>query len=446
MTTVLEQIGKSLSTLQEVPHDRLALHLLDTLGALLAGTGTEEGALLARFGAAPVIGQASFDAIARLAATIRLTEIDDIHMRSCTTPSAVIVPVALTLAAASGEKRATVFAASLAAGYEAMTRLGAAVAGPRILYRGIWPSYLTAPFAAAAVTARLLGLDAGKTADALAIALTMMSGAPGGHQPSASPRWLLLGQAARAGAFAGFAASQGYGGDRTLLDGDWLRRTHGIDGDNALLLDRTASAVGALSLKRYCAAKQTIAAIDGFRALLADGITPAEITHLRVAVPSAYAGMINHRNIASRVGRITSLAYQLALAAFRPDLLDDIAKPDVSGEAAIAGLMARVEVVADAALEPYYPARWPAHVEIVLADGSNRSTLVLDATGDPACALDADTVTRKFHRLADPVLGRKRAEAMAEAALEAAERDEALDELCAVWARWDQLSAGSPCR
>ena len=79
-----------------------------------------------------------------------------------------------------------------------MTRFGVAVAGSSLLNRGIWPTCLAAPVCAAAVAARLLGLTADKTADALGIALTMTSGAPG-RPIGASPRWLLLGIAARAG-------------------------------------------------------------------------------------------------------------------------------------------------------------------------------------------------------------------------------------------------------
>ena len=50
--------------------------------------------------------------------------------------------------------------AAIIAGYEVMTRLGRAIDGPTILYRGIWPTYFAAPFGVAAVVARLLQLDA----------------------------------------------------------------------------------------------------------------------------------------------------------------------------------------------------------------------------------------------------------------------------------------------
>ena len=36
-----------------------------------------------------------------------------------------------------------------------MVRLGLAIGGPTVLYRGIWPTYFAAPFGVAAVAARL---------------------------------------------------------------------------------------------------------------------------------------------------------------------------------------------------------------------------------------------------------------------------------------------------
>ena len=39
-----------------------------------------------------------------------------------------------------------------------MIRLGVAIDGPSVLYRGIWPTYFAAPFGVAAVAARLMRL------------------------------------------------------------------------------------------------------------------------------------------------------------------------------------------------------------------------------------------------------------------------------------------------
>lgn len=436
--TVLEQmaewVAEDREPLPQRARQRLAVHLLDTVGAWIGGRATDEGAILARLASSPrqPVPLLSRDALGRIVlgvATTRLTEIDDIHMASCTTPGSVVVPTALILSGQMPKPRAETFARALSAGYEAMTRFAAAVDGPALLLRGIWPTYLAAPICSCAVAARLLELDTEKTADALAIALTMTSGAPG-RPTGASPRWLLLGLAARAGCEAAIAASEGYAGDRTLLDGDWLERTHGVKCDAGPLATNAhgEGPFGALSLKSYCAAKQTIAAIDAFQNLLRADVTPDAIVSVRIAVPAAYAEMIGHRNTCTRVGRITSAAYQLALAAYCPDELDNVARPDLCARPEVAAFMERVEVIADKSLEQHYPQRWPARVEVRLKDGRCESTLVLDARGDAPRFGEVD-VRAKFHRLADRAIGQPAAGALAEACLSATERDDALGAL-----------------
>jgi 2-methylcitrate dehydratase PrpD len=440
--TILERMGEWIAASGDAPlsisvREHLAIHLLDTVGAWIAGSATEEGKKLARLESNPdqplcVLGRQPLDRIALGVATTRLTEIDDIHMQSCTTPGAVVVPTALVLAAHIQRRDARAFASALSAGYEVMTRFGVAVAGPSVLQQGIWPTYLAAPVCAAAVAARLLGLTADKTANALGIALAMTTGAPG-KPIGASPRWLLLGMAARAGCSAALAAACGYAGDLTLVDDDWMNRTHGIgcDGGPLVAAAHEDGAIGALSLKPYCAAKQTIAAIDAFRNLLNQGISLRDIVALRVYVPPAYAEMIGPRDAAaSRLARITSAAYQLALAAYRPAELENVVRPNFASDPEIAAFMARVEIVPDKGLEPIYPQRWPAGVEAVLKNGRRKMDLVLDATGDPLRSCDLD-IRAKFHRVADPAIGTSAADELAKACLIATENDEALSLLCA---------------
>jgi 2-methylcitrate dehydratase PrpD len=439
---VLEQIGEWVTAKGDGPlpqsvRQRLSIHLLDTVGAWIAGGVTDEGKMLKRLASdssesLPLFGRQPLDRIALGVATTRLTEIDDIHMPSCTTPSSVVVPTALVIAGHLQRRDARVFAHALCAGYEVMTRIGVAISGPNTLNRGIWPTFLAAPVCAAAVAARLLGLTAEKTANALGIALTLPSGAPG-RPIGESPRWLLLGMAARSGCFAALAAAEGYSGDRNLLDDDWMVRTHGIPCDTGPLVAAVGGdgAICSVSLKPYCAAKQTIAAIEALRDLLSQGISPDDVVTLRVAVPPAYAEMIGHRNAtASRIARITSAAYQLALAAYKPNELDNVACPNFAGDPEIAAFMARVEVVPDKMLEQHYPQRWPARVEALLKNGSTEANLVLDARGDPRCSSDLD-VRAKFHRLADPAIGKLAACELAEVCLAATEYDDALTTLCA---------------
>src|SRR5580704_8810244 len=87
--------GAKASDLPAPERDRLRLHVADTAVAALAGASIPEGKALHSLGSdGSFVGR-----IGRQAAATRLTEIDDIHLPSCVTPSAGVVPVALALAA-----------------------------------------------------------------------------------------------------------------------------------------------------------------------------------------------------------------------------------------------------------------------------------------------------------------------------------------------------------
>src|SRR5204862_7518373 len=106
---------------------------------------------------------------------------------------------------------------AVVAGYEAMTRLGRAIGGATLLYRGVWPTYVTAAFGAAATTARLLELDAPTTARALALALTRTASVPADALTRFGYRYYALGCAAVDGCDAALAAAAGVDADLDAL-------------------------------------------------------------------------------------------------------------------------------------------------------------------------------------------------------------------------------------
>src|SRR4051812_7680216 len=220
----------SVTTLPDAERAVQRRHLADTLAAAAAGSRTSEGralrALLPR--------NAVSDAIGLQAAIIRHTEIDDIHIRSCTTPSSVTVPAALSLGRA-GDCEPEQVASAIWVGTELMTRLGTAIGGPTILYRGIWPTYLTAPLGAAAIASRVWRLTEEQTAHALSLALMLLAGRAGRFQGKIPGRSVILAIAVTGGLRAAAAARQGVGGDPDLLDGPWLKDAHGIAADTSAL-------------------------------------------------------------------------------------------------------------------------------------------------------------------------------------------------------------------
>ena len=427
--TVLERFGEWAAVdLPAGQADRLSEHVLDTVGAWLAGSATQDGGALARL-QGDLSPERPLDRLSRRVGQTRLTEIDDIHLPSCTTPGSVVVTTALAMLPVGA--RAQDFAAALRAGYGAMTWLSGMVAGAHVFYRGIWPTYYVTPVGAAAVMARLLGLDARQTADALAIALTASSpgiGAPDGL----TPRWLLIGEAARLGCRAAMAAAGGYSGDRSLLDGDWTARVHGLAIDPAAPAQPPPDGgVSALSMKPICAARQTQATIAAFRHLLQGGIAPGAIERVLVTVPPNFVGLIDHARTDSRMGRITSIAYLLGLAAYHPEALEEVAR-----EVLLPFPPLSVTVSADPAMDAYYPRSWPARVELLLKTGQRVAHTVIDAPGDPVDPLSPVALRAKFHRLARQRLDAEAIEVWERACLASTTDDAALATLFGLMQGW----------
>ncbi len=416
--TVLEQLGAYV--VRDVPRGLSAavrraarLHLADTVGAWVAASGTQEGRALTGFreGAgerSQPAGEDLLDRVARSCALARLSEIDDIHLPSCTTPGALIVPSALTIGSSLGASGDAIGEA-IAAGYEAMVRLGLALDGPSLLYRGIWPTYFTAPIGVAAVALRLLGLTERQAAHALGIALTLASPAVGRQGGAAMSRWLAIGHAARSGVFAALSAQAGFTADLRLFEGDFFSAAYNLSPDTEVLVDALEehSVLPEVSFKPWCAARQTMAATQALKEIIETGVPLSDITQLVVSVPPPYLRMIDHGVVTGdRSSHLTSVSYQMALAAFAPDALFDLrqAPERVSGE--IGAFMAKVAVKADDDVLRHYPKSWPARLEIT-TPMEKHEKLVIHVPGDPERPFDEHQVAAKFARLTAPLIGER---------------------------------------
>jgi len=392
------------------------LHLIDTVGALIASTRTVEGLGLLRFRAAMrarghMDGAWALD-LATRCALARLSEIDDIHLPSMTTPGAIIIPGALTLAGTLPAVAADDVIAAILAGTEAMTRLGRAVDGPSILYRGIWPTYFAAPFGMAAVAARLLKLDEEASAHALALALTLAAPAVGHHNAATTARWFAVGNAARNGLNAALAAQQGFTSDRKLLEGRVLADVLGIRPDVAALGDGLGEriALAEVSFKPWCAARQTMAATQALKDVIASGVAPAAIDAIVASVPRPHVKMIDHGVVAGdRASHLTSVQYAMATAALAPEMAFDVQQTPPDLPAPVRALMGKIKVEADERLLAGYPASWPARLRVT-AGPTRHARDVTHVPGDPALPFDRARVREKFLRFTQPVLGVETAE------------------------------------
>lgn len=144
-------------------------------------------------------------------------DFDDTHTEAVVHPSACLVPVSLAI----GEKRASSsreIITALAAGLELMIRIG--LPAPNQFHvGGFHTSSISGTFASSLVTARLMGLDEKKMADALGICGSFASGLVECVHMGTRSKRLHPGWAGLCGIVAAELADIGYDGPSTIFEG-----------------------------------------------------------------------------------------------------------------------------------------------------------------------------------------------------------------------------------
>ena len=367
--------------------------LLDSLAAAALGQHTPEGRLLARYAE-----RSSGSTCRLLTGAARSTEVDDIDLPGCTTVGAVVVPVGVTVAAARPVVGDGALLSAVVAGYEAMTRLGRAIGGATLLYRGVWPTYVTAAFGAAATTARVLELDAPATARALALALARTANVPAGALARFGYRYYVLGCAAADGCDAALAAAAGVEADVNGLAAFAERLGAALDLAELAADFGKPWRVASVDTKPWPTSRQALASVAAFRQLALPPLD--EMERISVAVPLVYRGMIDRPSPpANRIESMLSVQYQLGLAAFAPATLDDALRESLPNDARIAALMLKVHIHADDALGAQFPRVWGSRVTLEPRAGAPTAVEVLAPPGSGTRALTWADLTEKLERV-----------------------------------------------
>jgi len=362
------------------PADIVGLHVKDTLAAFLAGSRTTEGRELARSCRA---GADRADVAAVIAAITRLSECDDIHLASCITPGAVVIPTALALADNTGAER---FNGAVAAGYAAGLALGTSIGGARALTRGIWPTLFAAPVMAAVTASSVRGYDSERLARAISLALA----APAEHTgaPHGTTRWVLLAQAVATGIRASDAADAG----SSCVDPIDMS----VFESAPALSEVEGPALSETGFKPFPIARQGASAVAAFQRLLAKGVEPNRIDSIDVFVPRVHIALVT-RPLASedRLTRLCNMGFQLACAARAPESLYD---PERAASPALAEFAARVAVLPAEDFETDLPSRWPARV-VVTAGAQRFEETVVSAPFDHDAVDLRQLLAGKWRRL-----------------------------------------------
>jgi len=375
--------------------------LFDTVGAACVGLETAEGRLLrALDGEARPLAPTrhALDRCRLFVGAARATEIDDIDVASCTTVGSVVVPAALAIAASEPRADDRTLLAGIVVGYEAMVRLGRALRGATLLYRGVWPTYVTAAFGAAATTAKLLGLDAAQTARALALALARTSTPSSAALARFGFRYFALGATAADGCAAALAARAGVDADPAEIEA--FGKRVGADFDAAELTESGGRwRIGEVDTKMFPSSRQALASVEAFLEA-ASGRPWDEIERVVIAVPAAYRDMIDRPSLPTRrIESLLGVQYQIALAALAPDALYDALRTTLRADDGTAALIARCEVRADADLDARFPRVWGSRVTVRWRPGGEAAAEVLEPRGSGRRELGWPELRAKLDRI-----------------------------------------------
>jgi len=308
--------------------------------------------------------------------------------------------------------------AAAAVAYEVQCRLADAAS---IRARG-WDHVAYGALSTALASARLLGLDHARTVHALGIAGTT-SAALRLTRAGELSMWkgCAFAHAARNGVFAATLAAAGMTGPSPLFEGDmgFWRQVSGpfelarLGGPTASdwMLPRT-------SIKFVPAeyhSQSAIAAAFAMRARVGDParIRSIEIATFRVAMeiigqdPEKWAPK-------TRETADHSLPYCTAVALVDGEVSADQFSAGRLADPFLLGLVARTTVIEDPALTAGYPNGIPNRVTVTLDDGSTIVEEVAFPPGHDKNPLTDAQLAAKFHGLADPAIGRERAERVRE--------------------------------
>ena len=267
--------------------DAACRHTLDGLGTALAasrlGTAPYATTVADQIGGPPeasiVDGGRVAAPVAALAngILVHALDYDDTHAESRVHPTAAVVPAALAAAEHAGASGAEYLTACVA-GYELVTRLGAAVRHG-FHTRGFHATSVCGVFSSALVGARLWNLRAETAVAALGIAGSFASGSLQFLQDGSATKQLHPGWAAHAGLMAVRLALAGASGPAQILEGEngFFRAYAGQDvGPEVVVADLGHRwETTRVTLKPYPACQLSHASLDALR-LLRDRIGPLD--------------------------------------------------------------------------------------------------------------------------------------------------------------------------
>ena len=355
-------------------------------------------------GTAPMVlgGRAAAPAAALVNGTMaHCLDYDDLHFPSLGHLSAPVWAATLALGAERGSDERTLLAAFIT-GFEVGARLGSNGVGQAVSHRGWHSTGVVGRLGAAAAGAVVLGLDAARARQAIAVAATQPSGLTASFGTMSKP--FHAGKAAMDGVMAAQLAAEGFLGAEDILDAErGLGNALIQDGETTMCLNGLGEdwELERNAIKPYACCGLTHATIDCGRTL-AGQLDIAEIAEARLEVNPLTLKVADQRDANTPLEGKFSVTYCAALALNGQRATEiDFAQSHID-DTALRSLAAKATPIPCDDLSPS-----AARMQVTLTNGDILSAETKVSLGNPENPMSWDDMRDKFMPLTKGRLGGK---------------------------------------
>ena len=335
-------------------------------------------------------------------------DFDDGYTQGSVHPAGAVFPALLAVAERIGANIEDVIAAGVAA-YDVTLRIAASV-HPHSARRGFHNTPTAGVFGAAAGVSRLLGLDAGRTLNAIGLAGSFAGGLREYVAEGADVKRIHPGKAARDGIVCAELALRGLSGPSRVLEGRY-GFAQAMSGGNADLSRLTAGLgktfeICSAYFKPYPACRHFHSALDAICMIARRrAFAPQDVESVEIGLYDVGVQGHDHKHAYSLLDAQMSAPVSTALAVVFGDVTAttydraNIDSPEVKR------IADATTVVVDPECERLYPRRRSGVARVQLKDGSKLEERVLDPRGEGENPMTDDDLTHKFVSNCRPILG-----------------------------------------
>ncbi len=331
-------------------------------------------------------------------------DFDDYHPGAKLHPATVVIPAAVPLAE-DLHSSGTELLVATTLGMEVMIRLALASGSVATMLNGFHLTGICGSVGAAAAAARLLGLDARQTADALGLAASQAAGLMGFLHDGSESKRLHAGRAAHNGIVAAQLAARGFTGPPRAFELEHGGFCHAFSTDPhpERIVEGLGErwTAGEVSFKRYSCCGSIHSTLDLVTQAVRElGVGADQVDRIEVHHSPAVIAQCGWRYEPSDVLHAQmSLQYCIAVLLLTGSVLPDQFRDELLGDPDVLAVAAKVSFTADPEIERLYPEKFAAHV-VVHAGGESRELRTEHPKGAAANPLTQDEVDEKFHQLA----------------------------------------------